>query len=164
MSGLEGVVAAETVLSHSDGERGIVLVRGHTIGDLIANHGYEGAIAILWDGFAGQNLTRQGIVAALGAGRMLAFSRLGEWLPTAARRPPIEGTRLLLAALPDDSEPAAIAAALPVGIAALIRSRDGKAPVPPDPSLSSAADFLRMVRAPRSRNALRRRSTPTSPP
>jgi citrate synthase len=146
MSGLEGVVAAETVLSHADGERGIVLVRGHTIGDLIAHHGYEGAIAILWDGFAGQDLTRQGIVVALGAGRTLAFSRLGEWLPTAARRPPIEGTRLLLAALPDDSEPAAIAAALPVGIAALIRTRDGKAPVPPDPSLSCAADFLRMVR------------------
>jgi citrate synthase len=144
-NGLEGVIAAETVLSHADGERGIVLVRGHTIPDLVARHGYEGAIALMWDGFAGQNLTRAGITAALGAGRALAFSRLDDWLPAAARRPPIEGLRLCLAALPDQSEPAAIAAAVPVGIAALLRSRSGKAPVPPDPSLATTADFLRMV-------------------
>ena len=31
--GLEGVVAAQTVLSHSDGERGLVWVRGHPIGE-----------------------------------------------------------------------------------------------------------------------------------
>ena len=29
-SGLAGLVAAETVLSHSDGARGILWVRGHT--------------------------------------------------------------------------------------------------------------------------------------
>jgi citrate synthase len=143
-SGLEGVVAAETVLSHADGERGIILVRGHTIGDLVAL-GYEGAIALLWDGFAAENPTRAAITDALGAGRALAFSRLDEWLPTASRREPLEGTRLLLAALPDASTPAQIAAALPVGIAALIRSRNGKAPVAPNPSLTTAADFLRMV-------------------
>src|SRR5262245_17113237 len=96
-NGLEGVIAAETVLSHADGERGIVLVRVHAIPDLVANQGYEATIALMWDDFAGQGLTRAGIVDALGAGRMLAFSRLGEWLPAAARRPPIEGLRLCLA-------------------------------------------------------------------
>ena len=39
--GLEGVVAAKTILSHADGERGIVWVRGHTIDELVARHGYE---------------------------------------------------------------------------------------------------------------------------
>ena len=38
--GLEGVVAAETVLSHADGESGAVWVRGHTIERLAAEHGY----------------------------------------------------------------------------------------------------------------------------
>ena len=33
-SGLEGVIAAETVLSHSDGERGILWVRGHALPEL----------------------------------------------------------------------------------------------------------------------------------
>jgi citrate synthase len=143
-NGLEGVVAAETVLSHADGERGIIWVRGHTIPDLVAQ-GFEAAVALMWEGFAGENLTRGRMIEMFGSARALAFSRLGEWLPAAARREPLEATRLLLAAVPDESTPAEIAAALPVGIAALIRSRNGKQPVAPDPSLTTAADLLRMV-------------------
>src|SRR5215470_2861489 len=143
-NGLEGVVAAETVLSHADGERGIIWVRGQPIPDLVAK-GFEATVALMWEGFAGEKLTRASVIEALGAGRALAFSRLADWLPTAARREPIEATRLLLAAVPDASTPAQIAAAMPVGIAALIRSRNGKPPVAPDPSLTTAADFLRML-------------------
>src|SRR5215467_780943 len=143
-NGLEGVVAAETVLSHADGERGIIWVRGQPIPDLVAK-GFEATVALVWEGCAGEKLTRASVIEALGAGRALAFSRLADWLPTAARREPIEATRLLLAAVPDASTPAQIAAAMPVGIAALIRSRNGKPPVAPDPSLTTAADFLRMM-------------------
>src|SRR5215470_7235008 len=143
-NGLEGVVAAETVLSHADGERGIIWVRGHAIPDLVAQ-GFEAAVALIWEGFAGESLTRSSVIETLGEGRALAFSRLGDWLPTATRREPLEGTRLLLAAVPDEATPAQIAAAMPVGIAALIRSRNGKPPVAPDPSLTTAADFLRML-------------------
>ncbi len=143
--GLEGVVAAQTVLSHADGEQGIVWVRGHKIDELVAHHGYEGTIALLWQGFAGQGLTREAIREQLGAGRALAFSRLGDWLRAAARREPIEGMRLALAALPDASTAAEIAAALPVAVAALLRTQSGKAPVPPDPTLTAAADLLRMI-------------------
>jgi citrate synthase len=143
-NGLEGVVAAETVLSHADGERGIIWVRGHTISDLVAQ-GFEAAVALMWEGFAGENLTRARMIEMFGSARALAFSRLGEWLPAAARREPLEATRLLLAAVPDESTPAEIAAALPVGIAALIRSRNGRPPVAPDPSLTTAADLLRMI-------------------
>ena len=145
--GLEGVVAAQTVLSHADGERGIVWVRGHEIGELVARHGFEGTIALLWDGFAWEGLTREDICLLLGGDRALAFSRLNEWLPAAADRPLIEGVRIALAALPEDSLPPTIAATLPVAIAALLRVRDGKRPVPPDQSLTTAADFLRMVNA-----------------
>jgi citrate synthase len=143
-NGLEGVVAAETVLSHADGERGIIWVRGHTIPDLVAQ-GFEAAVALMWEGFAGDNLTRGRVIEMFGSARVLAFSRLGDWLPAAARREPLEATRLLLAAVPDESTPAEIAAALPVGIAALIRSRNGRPPVAPDPSLTTAADLLRMA-------------------
>jgi len=143
-NGLEGVVAAETVLSHADGERGVIWVRGHTIPDLVAQ-GFEAAVALMWEGFAGENLTRGRVIDTFGSARALAFSRLGDWLPAATRREPLEATRLLLAAVPDESTPAEIAAALPVGIAALIRSRNGRPPVAPDPSLTTAADLLRMV-------------------
>lgn len=49
-SGLAGVVAAETVLSHSDGARGIMWVRGHTLPELAANFGYDGAVGLFMGG------------------------------------------------------------------------------------------------------------------
>jgi citrate synthase len=52
-SGLERVVAAETVLSHSDGARGIIWVRGYTLPEFVAEHGYEGSVALMWQGFVG---------------------------------------------------------------------------------------------------------------
>jgi len=143
--GLEGVVAAETVLTDIDGATGTWLLRGHPPGEVIAAYGYEGATALLWEGFARSGLTRAAIVEAFAAGRATAFARLPGWLSMARGRPIGEGVRSLLAALPDDSTPAEIAAALPVGIAALLRAERGAEPVPPDPRLATAADFLRMT-------------------
>lgn len=144
-SGLEGVIAAQTVLSHSDGDRGILWVRGHTLAELVAGYGYEGAVALLWEGFAGDRLSSDGIRAELGAAREMAFARLFDWLDAAARRPLIEGVRLSLGFLPEDSPPAAILASLPVAIAALLRARQGASPLAPDADLDTAADLLRMI-------------------
>ena len=68
-SGLAGLIAAETVLSHSDGARGILWVRGHTLAELVADFGYEGAVGLLWDGFAGDGLSREAMRARLGGAR-----------------------------------------------------------------------------------------------
>jgi citrate synthase len=144
-SGLEGVVAADTVLSHVDGNVGTIWVRGHTIDELVANHGFEGTVAIIWDGFAGDGLTRGSIVDVLGSGRERAFARMSDWLDAAAKRPLLEGVRVALAALPEDSKPAEIASTLPVAIAALVRRRAGCAPVAPDRTRTTAEDFLRML-------------------
>src|SRR5205085_5619665 len=86
-SGLAGLIAAETVLSHSDGARGILLVRGHTLPELVAEFGYEGAVGLLWEGFAGDGLGRETMRARLGAGRAAAFARRGDWLDKAKTRP-----------------------------------------------------------------------------
>jgi citrate synthase len=144
-SGLEGVVAAETVLSHADAERGAVWVRGHTIESLAAGYGYEGTVAVMWEGFAGQGLDREEMRETLATARAAAFKDSAGWLHCADGRPPIEGLRIALASLPDDSRPAEILATLPVAIAALVRRRAGKAPVAPDPSLATAADLLHMI-------------------
>jgi len=144
-SGLEGVVAAETVLTHVDGSRGIWVLRGYGLGELIAGFGYEGAAALLLDGFAGEGLDGDRVRAALGAGREAAFRGLPRWLGAAAGRPLTEGAAVLLAALPGDADVWAIAAALSVGIAAMLRAERGAAPTPPDPSLGTAADFLQMI-------------------
>ena len=155
-SGLEGVIAAETVLSHNDGETGTIWLRGHTIEDLVENHGYEGAVAIIWEGFVGEGLTRAKILSEFGAARERAFARLDEWIGTAAKRPVPEGLRIALAALPEQSTPIEIAATFPVAVAALIRTRAGKAPVKPDASLATTADFLSMMNGtPASANEIR---------
>src|ERR1700732_4149194 len=144
-SGLAGLVAAETGLSHNDGARGILWVRGHTLADLAANFGYDGAVGLLWEGFAGAGLDRATMRAQLAAGRERAFARLADWLAQAGQRAPVEGVRRALAALPEDSAPADILATLPVAIAALLRRRQGAAPLMPDPARGTADYLLRMV-------------------
>jgi len=143
--GLEGIVAAETILSHTDPTRGMVWVRGHDVPSLVAQHGFEGTVALLWDGFAGDNLTRDGMTTALGEARVAAYDSISDWLPNAAGRPLFEGMRIALAAQPDEATPAALIGALSVAVPALLRLRDGESVLPPDPTLSTAADLLRML-------------------
>jgi citrate synthase len=135
--GLEGVVAAETVLSHVDGERGELIVRGLPL-EVLAARGFERAVALLWDGF----VTAEG----LGTARAQAFERLEKWLPAAERCSVPEAMRWALAALPDSASAVEIAATLPVTLAAVLRAKQGLAPVAPDPRQRTAADFLRMSR------------------
>jgi citrate synthase len=143
--GLEGVIVAETVLSHAEPERGMLWVRGHPIAELVAQHGYEGTVALLWDGFAGRDLTRAGMRESLGAARQRAFEHIDEWLAVAAGRPLDQAVRIGFALLPDDAPPAAIPATLAVYVPAALRAAAGTAPLPPDPSLPVAADVLRML-------------------
>jgi citrate synthase len=142
--GLEGVVAAETVLSHTNSARGMVWVRGHDLPDLVARHGYEGTIALLWEGFAGDGLSRDGVRLGFGAARVAAFAGLDAWLDRAQGRTLFEGVRLGLASQPDTATPAELVGAMSVIVPVLSRQQRALPLIPPDPSLSTAADLLRM--------------------
>lgn len=48
--GLDGVPAAETVLSHVDGERGELIIAGEHVGRLASQSSFEGVTARLWNG------------------------------------------------------------------------------------------------------------------
>jgi citrate synthase len=144
-TGLAGLVVAETVLSHNDGARGILWVRGRTLPELVADFGYEGAVGLLWEGFAGDGLDRDTMRARLGTARQAAFARLDGWLGLARERAPVEAARIALATLPEDTNPAEILATLPVAVGAVLRSRRGEPPLAPDPERSTADDLLRMV-------------------
>ena len=67
--GLDNVIAAETVLSHVDGEAGRLIIRGHDLENLAGYATYEEATALLWDGFAPTAELR----AELGRARVRAF-------------------------------------------------------------------------------------------
>ncbi|MEI7710941.1 MAG: citrate/2-methylcitrate synthase [Rhodospirillales bacterium] len=143
-SGLDGVVAAETILCLTDSAKGMIWVRGVPLPVLLAEHGFEGTVALLWDGFAGEGLTRAGMHEALGAARMAAFADLGRWMPLALGASMSEGLRLALAAQSDSSRPAELVGATTVAVAALLRAQSGLPALAPDPALSTAADLLRM--------------------
>lgn len=145
--GLEGVIAAETILSHTDPAKGMVWVRGHDLPTLAAEHGFEGTVALLWDGFAYHGLTRDGIARALGLARLAAYESLPSWLPQAAGRSLLEGTRIAIAAQPDSAGAMDLVGALAVAVPALVRQAFGLPPVAPNPEFSSAADLLHMLHA-----------------
>jgi len=49
-AGLEGVVAATTVLSHVDGERGELIIGGFAVGELAERATFEETTWLLWYG------------------------------------------------------------------------------------------------------------------
>src|SRR5258708_19797965 len=46
--GLDGVPAAETALSHVDGEKGELIIAGERVADLVRKTSFEGVTARLW--------------------------------------------------------------------------------------------------------------------
>src|SRR4030088_3773211 len=78
--GLDGIPAAETVLSHVDGERGELIIAGERVGDLVRKTGFEGVTSRLWSGGTGQPIGEAAVRAGLGAGRERAFARLPDLL------------------------------------------------------------------------------------
>jgi citrate synthase len=145
--GLEGVVAAETVLSDVDGEAGRLVLRGHSL-DAIAGRSFEWMAGTLWDGFVARDLTEAALRRDFGAMRVRVFADIARVLPVVAGLAPIEALRVLVAAVPDEADdlPLRLTATVAVGLAAVLRSQAGEAPIPPDPALGQAADFLRMLR------------------
>ena len=150
--GLENVVAAETVLSKVDGEAG----RADPARPLSAGHRRSPQLRVAdrcaVAGFRRSSARRRSVCAVTWARHANVRSRsMRELLPIAGRLPPLAAVRLLLASVPDDADdaPLLLTATVAVGLAAVIRIRDGKTPVAPDPHSGHAADFLRMLKGTR---------------
>jgi citrate synthase len=145
--GLEGVIAAETVLSDVDGAAGRLIIRGHSLDEIAGQWRFEDAAALLWSGFFdSQPVDFQ---AALGAARVEVARELSALDAALAARPPIEAMRALTARLGDGDDLATalrLTAAQAVFTAAALRVRQGLTPISPDPSLGHAADILRLTR------------------
>jgi citrate synthase len=147
--GLAGIVAAETRLSHVDGEAGRLIYRGHRLEELAGRASFEAVAGLFWEGLAPGPQDEASIRSALGQARLRAASIAAPLLPATTGLAPIEGLRLLLAALGDgEAMPPHVLAtgAMPVFVAALARQRAGLLPLMPDEKLGHAADFLRLLR------------------
>ena len=144
-SGLEDVVAAETVLSDVDGANGRLIVRGVSLDALVDRSRYEDVLALLFDGFLPLPAD---LPTALGAARAAVFAHVATADAALVALPPVDGMRALLARLPDGEDldtALQLVAAPAVFTPALLRLRQGLAPIAPDTSLSHATDVLRML-------------------
>ncbi len=142
-SGLDDVVAAETVLSDVDGVRGRLVVRGVSLDALVESARYEDAVGLMLDGF----VKAEDWTAEIGRARAEVYPLL-HYTGPGADLPPTDALRALLARLPDTTDASTAAqliAAHAVFTAGTLRLRQGLAPIAPEPTLPHAVDFLRMA-------------------
>lgn len=147
-SGLDDVVAADTVLSDVDGQAGRLVIRGHSLDELAGRTRYEDVLSLLLEGFIPDLPSPDELPAALGAARKAVFATLPSLDDRIFEAPTIEAVRALIARLRDgdDVEIALRLIAAPaVFTPAALRRRRGLEPVSPNASLTHAADILRML-------------------
>jgi citrate synthase len=140
-SGLEDVVAAETILSDVDGLAGRLIMRGVSLDDL-AGTPYEQLLSLLWAGFFE---LPQDLPGALARARTEVFAHVASADPSLE---PVDAIRALMALIPDgnDLETALRLVAAPaVFTPAVLRLKSGQQPVAPRPGLGHAADILQML-------------------
>lgn len=148
MSGLDGVIAAETTLSDVDGEAGRLVIRGRSLDELVAHCRYEDVLALLWTALFPEREGESGLAEELGAARVRVFEHLRTADAQVLALPPVDALRALVARLQDGSDfmtALSLAAAPAVFTSAVIRRSRGLEAIPPDPDLSQAADMLRML-------------------
>jgi citrate synthase len=156
--GLEGIVAANSGICYIDGEAGVLAYRGIDIHELAENSTFEETTYLLWNGILPNEFALREFQQQLALARELDH-RIIEMLksfPTSAT--PMEVLRTTVSALSfydadekDNSHDANVRKAynLTAQIAMIVaiydRIRKGKEIVPPDRSLSHAANFLWML-------------------
>jgi citrate synthase len=156
--GLEGIVAANSGICWIDGDAGVLAYRGIDIHELAENSTFEEITYLLWNGRLPNQLALREFSAQLALARSVdkRIVELMRNFPTSAT--PMEVLRTAVSALSfydadekDNSHDANVRKAynLTAQIAMIVaiydRIRKGKEIVPPDRSLSHAANFLWML-------------------
>ena len=157
--GLEGVVLTETRLSDVDGERGHLIIGGVPVEELAPQARFEDVLFLLWHDRFPRDDEYRDLREALVAQRTLPVATVA-LLGAAATRgvPCMDALRMGVATLseeefsPGESVTAtrlrhavALVARFPTIVATYWRLRHGQDPVPPDPTLGHAANYLYML-------------------
>ena len=156
--GLEGVVAANSGICWIDGEAGVLSYRGIDIHDLAENSTFEETAYLLWNGVLPNRVELREFTSQLAQARELdpRVVALMKSFPSSAT--PMEVLRTTVSALSlydaDEKENShdanvrkayRLTAQIAMIVAIYDRLRKGKEIVPPDRSLSHAANFLLML-------------------
>jgi citrate synthase len=151
-------VAAQTRLSHVDGQAGELIIGGYPLSELAGRVSFEEAAHVLWSGALPSREELATLRRELGELRALPAETL-RLVQAAAATPPIDALRMACATMsldlrdPDDISPAAdirvaklLTARFPTVVAAHARLHAGQEPIAPRADLPHAANFLYMVR------------------
>lgn len=149
MAGLEGVVAAETRISGVDGEAGTLTLAGYPVEEISPRASFEEMVYLLWHDRL-PDLDELTTFRDTLAGRRELPAATLELLRAAAGRkvPEMDALRMAVDTLSLDAydDPALdLIARVPVVVAAYHRMLRGEEPVPPDPGLGHAANYLYML-------------------
>ncbi|MFN8445127.1 MAG: citrate synthase/methylcitrate synthase [Caldilineaceae bacterium] len=151
--GLEGVVAAETKLSHVDGLKGELIIGGYPVEELASRASFEETVYLLWNGVlptVDELTTFRTKLAALRTLPDAANELIHSLLPY---RLPVMDVLRIVAGVADVDQPQADArqrascllARLPTIVATYWRLRNQQTVIQPDPTLNHAANYLYMV-------------------
>lgn len=167
--GLENVVVASTKLSAIDGTNGRLSYAGFDIHDLAERATFEEIVYLLWHGELPRAAELDSFKAALAAERALTPAELDLARAIPAGGHGMDALRTLVSGLAQLDERAdelapeqverigiRVAAKMPTLIAAWDRLRQGREPLPPDPALGHAANFLYMLQGKRPTDAATR--------
>src|SRR5215212_3790389 len=164
---LSGIVVAESAICSIDPDRGVLMYRGYDIADLAEQSTYEEAALLLLDGELPSSAALAEFEAEM-ADRELPAETAATIDRSAGESTPMDMLRTAVSTLsfhdpgrgkidPESGRRTAarLIAQLPTIIARHHRRRQGLEPVPPDPSLSYAENFLAMLHgeAPSERDA-----------
>lgn len=151
--GLEGIIAAETALSHVDGLQGELIIGGYAAEELAHHATYEEVAYMLWFGDLPTSRQLAEFRRSLAQQRRLPQATLRLLQAAAASDVPAMDALRMAAdtiAIQATDEPGEQALALlanfPIIVAAYANIRQGRSPVEPHPELGLAANYLYMLR------------------
>jgi len=146
-TGLEGVVAASTRLSHVDGERGELIIAGYPLSELAAHATFEETTWLLWHGRLPNAGELDAFRAELAGKRALPGPTLSLLRDCArAKLDAMDALRIAAGTISlEDDHAATIVAVVPTIVAAFSRLSQEQQPVAPRADLSHAANFLFML-------------------
>lgn len=160
--GLEGVVAAETRLSHVDGQKGELIIGGFPLEAWAGEATFEETVYLLWHGDVPSTQALMDFRQQLAALRTLPNAVVALLAAAAQQQlPAMTALRMAAGALDLDSradetefeQAARLLARLPTIVATYWRLRNGQTPVAPEPALNHAANYLYMLTGARPNDA-----------
>ncbi len=158
-AGLQDVVVATSAICSIDGERGKLIYRGYDIHDLAAHSTFEEVVYLLWNGRLPKRQELKDLQQQLDENRAISSESIDLLKRLPPPQHPMATLRTVISVLslydPEAGDISVeanrrkalrLTAQMGTIVAAFGRIREGKEPIPPDPKLSHAANFLYMLR------------------